>query len=183
MILCSGKPTCSLPPAFSFLLSSSSLFRRSFSPFLLPERAREACAVICEGERERKRESDGKRTRFAVVAQAYETRVSDEFVIRGNAAILKCSIPSFVADFVTVQAWVTNDGQSYYPTNKHGIVAVQRKDTACSGASFLFVTLVFSVFFLPFIISGVLVFFFSGESSYRGLMYAYIICLGLCFLL
>ncbi|KAK4314719.1 hypothetical protein Pmani_014000, partial [Petrolisthes manimaculis] len=52
----------------------------------------------------------------SVVAQPYETRVADEFVIRGNAAILKCSIPSFVADFVNVQAWVTDQGVTYYPS-------------------------------------------------------------------
>lgn len=36
-----------------------------------------------------------------------------EYVIRGNAAIMKCSVPSFVADFITVEAWVTSDGQTY----------------------------------------------------------------------
>lgn len=30
--------------------------------------------------------------------------------MRGNAAILKCSIPSFVADFVHVIAWVDEEG-------------------------------------------------------------------------
>lgn len=33
-----------------------------------------------------------------------------EYVMRGNAAILKCSIPSFVADFVHVIAWVDDEG-------------------------------------------------------------------------
>lgn len=33
-----------------------------------------------------------------------------EYVMRGNAAILKCSIPSFVADFVHVIAWVDEEG-------------------------------------------------------------------------
>lgn len=32
-----------------------------------------------------------------------------EYVMRGNAAILKCSIPSFVADFVHVVAWVDEE--------------------------------------------------------------------------
>lgn len=31
-------------------------------------------------------------------------------MMRGNAAILKCSIPSFVADFVRVIAWVDEEG-------------------------------------------------------------------------
>lgn len=36
-----------------------------------------------------------------------------EYVIRGNSAILKCSVPSFVADFISVEAWVTSEGQTY----------------------------------------------------------------------
>lgn len=30
--------------------------------------------------------------------------------MRGNAAILKCTIPSFVSDFVHVVAWIDEDG-------------------------------------------------------------------------
>lgn len=33
--------------------------------------------------------------------------------MRGNAAILRCSIPSFVADFVHVIAWIDEDGVEY----------------------------------------------------------------------
>ncbi|ROT84149.1 Down syndrome cell adhesion molecule [Penaeus vannamei] len=55
----------------------------------------------------------------AVVAQHYETEVNNEFVIRGNSAILKCHIPSFVADFVSVQAWVDNDGTAIYPSESY----------------------------------------------------------------
>lgn len=36
-----------------------------------------------------------------------------EYVIRGNTAVLKCNIPSFVADFVKVEAWVASDGGEY----------------------------------------------------------------------
>ena len=45
-----------------------------------------------------------------VVQQFYQTRVIDEFVLRGNAATVKCLIPSFVADFVQVVEWVTDGG-------------------------------------------------------------------------
>nr|XP_034826853.1 Down syndrome cell adhesion molecule-like protein Dscam2 [Maniola hyperantus] len=41
----------------------------------------------------------------AVVQQQYESEVNNEYVIRGNSAIIKCSIPSFVADFVNVVSW------------------------------------------------------------------------------
>ncbi|XP_064091662.1 cell adhesion molecule Dscam1-like [Macrobrachium nipponense] len=51
----------------------------------------------------------------AVVAQDYETDADKEYVIKGNNAIMKCEIPSFVADFVSVQAWVDGDGRSYTP--------------------------------------------------------------------
>ncbi|XP_059046524.1 cell adhesion molecule Dscam2 isoform X41 [Achroia grisella] len=46
----------------------------------------------------------------AVVNQFYEAEILTEYVIRGNAAVLKCSIPSFVADFVKVEAWIDEDG-------------------------------------------------------------------------
>jgi len=45
-----------------------------------------------------------------VVQQFYQTRVIDEFVLRGNTATLKCLIPSFIADFVQVVEWVTDGG-------------------------------------------------------------------------
>lgn len=45
-----------------------------------------------------------------------------EYVIRGNAAVLKCNIPSFVADFVRVEAWLGDDGSVYNMTkDKFGI--------------------------------------------------------------
>lgn len=50
---------------------------------------------------------------FLVVQQFYEARVIDEFLIRGNTAILKCLVPSFVADFVDVIEWRADDGTSY----------------------------------------------------------------------
>ncbi|XP_045473863.1 Down syndrome cell adhesion molecule-like protein Dscam2 isoform X49 [Harmonia axyridis] len=49
----------------------------------------------------------------AVVQQFYQTEVNNEYVIRGNAAVLKCSIPSFVADFVQVMNWVDTEGHTY----------------------------------------------------------------------
>lgn len=33
----------------------------------------------------------------------------DEHVLRGNAAIVKCHIPSFVIDFVYVSAWILDE--------------------------------------------------------------------------
>lgn len=45
--------------------------------------------------------------------QFYESEVNNEYVIRGNSAVLKCSIPSFVADFVQVVSWQDEEGQLY----------------------------------------------------------------------
>ncbi|XP_047359293.1 Down syndrome cell adhesion molecule-like protein Dscam2 isoform X35 [Vespa velutina] len=49
----------------------------------------------------------------AVVAQYYDTDVNKEYAIRGNSAILKCVVPSFVADFVKVLSWHTDQGEEF----------------------------------------------------------------------
>ncbi|XP_050081253.1 cell adhesion molecule Dscam2 isoform X7 [Anopheles maculipalpis] len=49
----------------------------------------------------------------AVVQQYYDSEVNNAYVIRGNSAILKCSIPSFVADFVGVVSWNDDAGNVY----------------------------------------------------------------------
>ena len=46
---------------------------------------------------------------FVDVVQTYETRVADEFVIIGNDALVKCSVPSYAADFMEIVGWVTNE--------------------------------------------------------------------------
>lgn len=56
-----------------------------------------------------------------VVHQSYEAEADNEYVIRGNSAIMKCEIPSFVADFVSVTHWVDSSGKSFYPDNNYGI--------------------------------------------------------------
>ncbi|KAG5326420.1 DSCL protein, partial [Pseudoatta argentina] len=52
-----------------------------------------------------------------VVTQPYNPEILTEYVIRGNSAILKCSIPSYIAEFVTVEAWIREDGEVYLPTD------------------------------------------------------------------
>lgn len=58
--------------------------------------------------------------RFPVVNQYYEAEVVSEYVIKGNTAVLKCNIPSFVADFVKVEAWVASDATEFLPSNNFG---------------------------------------------------------------
>ena len=47
---------------------------------------------------------------FTVVMQDYKAYVNQEHVIRGNDVLFKCDVPSFVADFVSVQSWADNEG-------------------------------------------------------------------------
>ena len=54
---------------------------------------------------------------FAVVAQTYTTDANKNYVILGNSALVKCEIPSFVADFVSIVSWLDNDGMEYFPSN------------------------------------------------------------------
>lgn len=57
-----------------------------------------------------------------VVHQFYQTRVIDEFVLRGNTGVLKCLVPSFVADFVQIMEWTSDEGDSYSATSDPSIV-------------------------------------------------------------
>lgn len=52
---------------------------------------------------------------FAVVAQSYEVEADNEYVIRGNSAVMKCEVPSFVSDFVFVEMWEDSLGNTFMP--------------------------------------------------------------------
>ena len=54
------------------------------------------------------------------VWQEYETRVNDEFVLRGNSALLKCLIPSYVGDVVSIEAWVSDRAEMYQTASQWG---------------------------------------------------------------
>lgn len=51
--------------------------------------------------------------RCTVVSQFYESQVYDDYVIKGNAAVLKCNIPSFVSDHVEIIEWIDSNGGHY----------------------------------------------------------------------
>ncbi|XP_076374911.1 Down syndrome cell adhesion molecule 1 isoform X3 [Megalopta genalis] len=55
----------------------------------------------------------------AVVGQRYAVNVMDEHVLRGNAAIIKCHIPSFVAEFVEVDSWIEDETTEIYPNSDY----------------------------------------------------------------
>jgi len=43
---------------------------------------------------------------FSVVTHHYDIDVFKENIILGNDALMKCVIPSFVADLVTIDSWL-----------------------------------------------------------------------------
>ena len=57
--------------------------------------------------------------------QRYEINVHPESIIIGNDAILKCSIPSFVTDFIQVDSW-TDSESNHLGSNVNGIKCVSR---------------------------------------------------------
>ena len=64
---------------------------------------------------------------FAVVSQDYSTDADHKvYVIIGNSALIKCQIPSFVADFISVTSWVDNDGIEYFPANNNNGIQIKK---------------------------------------------------------
>ena len=53
--------------------------------------------------------------------QKYEINVHPESIIVENNAILKCSIPSFVTDFVQVEAWIDSEANILGSNSNNGI--------------------------------------------------------------
>lgn len=49
-----------------------------------------------------------------VVQLVYDAEITKEYVMRGNAAVMRCLIPSFVADFVVVDSWVDDEGKEFF---------------------------------------------------------------------
>lgn len=62
-----------------------------------------------------------------MVAQYYDTDVNKEYAICGNSAILKCVVPSFVADFVKVLSWQTDQGDEFVPGDDYGTSAHRKR--------------------------------------------------------
>ena len=57
---------------------------------------------------------------FAVVTQDYVTDVPKVFVINGNSALLKCVIPSIVADFISVESWTDDAENEFFSNSNYG---------------------------------------------------------------
>lgn len=48
-----------------------------------------------------------------MIQEPYRSDVSLEYVIKGNSVVLKCSIPPFIADFVSVISWQDDAGNIF----------------------------------------------------------------------
>lgn len=56
---------------------------------------------------------------YLVISQVYNAELTpNEYVMKGNSGIMKCLIPSFVADFVEVTGWVDDGGSEYINDKK-----------------------------------------------------------------
>lgn len=55
-----------------------------------------------------------------MVNQYYEGQVYDVFVIKGNAAVFKCNVPSFVSDHLEIVSWEDTQGTKYLPSDDYG---------------------------------------------------------------
>lgn len=57
-----------------------------------------------------------------VLKQRFNPQVYDEFVVRGNTAVLKCHLPPFVKEYVVVDSWIRNDDHIMKMTENKGKV-------------------------------------------------------------
>ena len=58
----------------------------------------------------------------SVVGQNYQVHVHDEYVLLGNAGLLRCLVPSFVSDFVLIDGWLDDiGGEHIAPNQPYGI--------------------------------------------------------------
>lgn len=70
--------------------------------------------------------------------QSYSVNVMDEHVLRGNAAIVRCHIPSFVIDFVFVSAWILDDNNDKIEIHAdHNNIDIERIGIPIHFSSFL----------------------------------------------
>ena len=63
------------------------------------------------------------------MSQSYISETHNAHVILGNSAILKCEIPSFVADFVAVVSWIDNSGGEFFMNHDGNLFS------GCEGAA------------------------------------------------
>jgi len=55
-----------------------------------------------------------------VVNQHYEPEVQNPGGIVGNTVIMRCTVPAFVKDYVTVTSWLQEPNFNIYPSTVSG---------------------------------------------------------------
>ena len=56
--------------------------------------------------------------------QKYEVQVRDAYVLTGNTGVLRCEIPAFVKEYVSVTSWVQDSAFNIYPTPDSGELTI-----------------------------------------------------------
>ena len=72
------------------------------------------------------------------VIQYYEIEADNEYVIRGNAAIMRCKIPSYISDFISVDMWQDTDNNTFHYNNSlEGLKVCHKKFQPSSHSRFV----------------------------------------------
>lgn len=56
----------------------------------------------------------------AVVTQEYTTEPTNEYIVLGNDALVKCKIPSYVSDLTQIVGWVDSEASEFLINNHYG---------------------------------------------------------------
>lgn len=80
-----------------------------------------------------------------MVRQKYEVQVRDAYVLAGNTGVLRCEIPTFVKEYVSVTSWVQDSAFNIYPTPDSGknlsLSPSMQYSSCCAHHERLFITL------------------------------------------
>lgn len=60
---------------------------------------------------------------LTVMPQRYAVEMHDEFVLKGNTAVLKCHVPGFVKEYVTVESWIKEPMENVDGSSKSGNIS------------------------------------------------------------
>jgi len=60
-----------------------------------------------------------------VVTQEYATEPSNEYIVLGNDALVKCKIPSYVSDLAQIVGWVDSEASEFLINNHYGNLRVK----------------------------------------------------------
>lgn len=66
-----------------------------------------------------------------MIQEPYRSDVGLEYVIRGNSVVLKCGIPPFIADFVSVISWQDDAGNIFPSMSIQSIHGIYKLDYMC----------------------------------------------------